>query len=353
VSPRDHARTSRLSFRGATAELTASSPFAAAAAAVVLPEPGIPLRAPFPWFGSKRRIAPHIWPRLGDVPSLTIPFFGSGAELWARPRFTGTRYERVNDADGFLVNFFRAVQAAPEDVLRWATWPTAEIDLIARHRLLLDSGLPDKMRADPFSFDARLAGFWLWGISAYIGQHWCRSRPGDQSMPYLTGGRGIHAQWFRPELLRALAARLAKVTIACGGWKRLLTRSALGFNNGHPTGLLPAGVILDPPYPEGEIAYAGDAPAEGPIWFQVARWAVENGTDPSLRIAFCGYSGLWKPPRGWTEIAWKAQGGYGVQDGENANAARERVWFSPGCLKVGHGGRGRGGRATRRLEEAA
>ena len=34
--------------------------------------------------------------------------------------------------------------------------------------------------------------------------------------------------------------------------------------------------------------------------------------------------------------AWKARGGYGSQsDGRGReNAARERIWFSPGCLKA-------------------
>ena len=37
------------------------------------------LRAPFPWFGGKRRVAPEVWERFGDVPNYVEPFFGSGA----------------------------------------------------------------------------------------------------------------------------------------------------------------------------------------------------------------------------------------------------------------------------------
>ena len=38
---------------------------------------------------------------------------------------------------------------------------------------------------------------------------------------------------------------------------------------------------------------------------------------------------------GWECVAWKARGGYGSQsDGRGReNAARERIWFSPHCLK--------------------
>ena len=39
------------------------------------------LRAPFPWFGGKSRVAPLVWDRFGDVPNYVEPFFGSGAVL--------------------------------------------------------------------------------------------------------------------------------------------------------------------------------------------------------------------------------------------------------------------------------
>ena len=41
-------------------------------------------------------------------------------------------------------------------------------------------------------------------------------------------------------------------------------------------------------------------------------------------------------PRDWTEIAWKAAGGYGSQGNSQGrdNASRERLYFSPNCLKL-------------------
>jgi hypothetical protein len=44
-----------------------------------------PLKAPFPYFGSKSRIAGTVWHALGDVKHYIEPFFGSGAVLLARP----------------------------------------------------------------------------------------------------------------------------------------------------------------------------------------------------------------------------------------------------------------------------
>ena len=43
------------------------------------------LRAPFPYFGGKRRAAPIIWAALGDPGGYVEPFAGSAAVLLARP----------------------------------------------------------------------------------------------------------------------------------------------------------------------------------------------------------------------------------------------------------------------------
>lgn len=60
------------------------------------------LKAPFPWFGGKRRIAPDIWAALGDTSGYVEPFAGSAAVLLARPSFQGRRAETLNDIDGWL-----------------------------------------------------------------------------------------------------------------------------------------------------------------------------------------------------------------------------------------------------------
>ena len=93
------------------------------------------LRAPFPWFGGKSRAASIIWARFGDVANYIEPFAGSLAVLLARP--TPPRIETVNDLDCNVANFWRAVQADPEAVAKFAAWPVNEADLHARHRWLV------------------------------------------------------------------------------------------------------------------------------------------------------------------------------------------------------------------------
>lgn len=90
------------------------------------------LKAPFPYFGGKRRAAPLIWEALGDPGGYIEPFAGSAAALLARPAVSGRRIETLNDADGWLVNTWRAIRWAPDEVAHHAAWPISEIDYHAR-----------------------------------------------------------------------------------------------------------------------------------------------------------------------------------------------------------------------------
>lgn len=60
------------------------------------------LRAPFPYFGGKSRIAHLVWPRFGDPSNYVEPFAGSLAVLLARPH--EPRIETVNDACCYVAN---------------------------------------------------------------------------------------------------------------------------------------------------------------------------------------------------------------------------------------------------------
>ena len=133
----------------------------------------VPLKAPFPWFGGKSRVAAEVWRRFGDVPNFIEPFFGSGAVLLARPPFEGNRIETVNDLDGHVANFWRATQAAPDEVAAYADWPVSELDLHARGDWLFyrsdARAWVERLRADPEYYDAKSAGWWAWFTSCWIG----------------------------------------------------------------------------------------------------------------------------------------------------------------------------------------
>jgi hypothetical protein len=91
-------------------------------------------------------------------------------------------------------------------------------------------------------------------------------------------------------------------------------------------------VLLDPPYdPRAGLAvvYGNFHGAETSA--AAREWAIEAGKNPLMRVALCGYEGEHALPPDWDCVDWKAAGGYAKK--ENENCKRERIWFSPHCLK--------------------
>lgn len=306
------------------------------------------LKAPFPWFGGKSRVAHLVWDRLGNVPNYVEPFAGSLAVLLNRPHAPGI--ETVNDRDCFLANFWRALQHDPEGVTAFADNPVNEADQHARHLWLINqTEWAERMKTEPDFYDVKIAGWWVWGQCIWIGSGWCAGLDADagkgvnRQLPHLgdagTGvhrklphlgnaGTGVHRQRLLAYLMQ-LSERLRLARVCCGDWTRVLGPS--------PTVKLgTTGVFLDPPYADEadrtEALYSAD---DLNIAHDVRAWAIENGGNHQLRIALCGYDGEHEMPSDWECVAWKARGGYGSQgDGRGReNAGRERIWFSPGCLK--------------------
>src|SRR5208282_5063193 len=149
------------------------------------------MRAPFPWFGGKSRAADLVWQRFGDVPNYCEPFFGSGAVLLERQH--RARTETVNDRDCFVANFWRALQADPQAVARYADNPVNESDQHARHLWLIQqTDWAERMKTEPEFYDAKIAGWWVWGQCIWIGSGWCS---GLRQLPHLgTAGKGVHRQ---------------------------------------------------------------------------------------------------------------------------------------------------------------
>jgi len=297
---------------------------------------GVTTPAPFPWFGGKSMIAPAVWERFGDVANYVEPFFGSGAVLFARPPVDGIRTETVNDMDGWLTNFWRALKYEPDAVARFADWPVNEIDLVARREwLFAQTGHIERMEQDPDYFDAKLAGVWVWGVCSTIGNAW---RP--RSTHLGDAGMGIHRAGThlgdagREEQLRdyfrILSARLERVRVMCGDWSRVTSPTVTTHN-----GL--TGMFLDPPYSSDADCQTDAYMHNSDVAHDVRAYCLERGADPQMRIALCGYAGEGHEEltqHGWSVLPWKARGGYGNQSG-NENCRRERIWFSPHCLQPG------------------
>jgi len=319
------------------------------------------LAAPFPWFGGKALACDVVWSAFGEVDNYVEPFAGSAAMLLGAP--DGKRVETINDADGFVANFWRAVSRDADAVADAADWPCNEVDLFARHSWLVRqaSGLTDRLHGDPDYFDAKIAGWWCWGACNWIGSGWCSGNGpwvhdgeriiDSRQLPHLSAGQGINRKLphlgdagkginrklphlgnagrgqFIREWFDALQARLRDVRVTCGDWSRVVKDSVTTRH-----GL--TAVFLDPPYTKGEMDYSAGG-VGGELATDVRRWCEANGDNKRLRIVLCGHAGEHDEllARGWFTQKWTARKGYALTDDAVQNSASETIWCSPHCIK--------------------
>jgi DNA adenine methylase len=336
------------------------------------------LAAPFPWFGGKSLACETVWAAFGAVDNYVEPFAGSAAMLLGAP--DGKRVETINDADGYVANFWRAVSHDAEAVAAHADWPTNEADLFARHSWLVRqrADLLDRLHADPEWYDAKIAGWWCWGACNWIGTGWCsgngpwthdgerlvnsreRSEAGNagrginrqlphlgnagqgigvsRQIPVLSGGKGFigrglqratnlpRGQYIR-DWFDALQFRMRDVRVTCGDWSRVVKDSVTTRH-----GL--TAVFLDPPYTKGEMDYSAGG-VGGALADEVRAWCLKNGENKQLRIILCGHAGEHDEllAHGWHIRTWTARKGYAVTDEAIENSASETLWCSPHCVQ--------------------
>jgi DNA adenine methylase len=292
------------------------------------------LAAPFPYFGGKSGACASVWAAFGDVVNYVEPFSGSAAMLLGAPE--GKRIETLNDADGFVANFWRAMAHDPEAHV--ADWPVNEVDLFARHSWLVrqTASLAERLHADPDFYDVKIAGWWCWGACNWIGSGWCSGtgpwvHDGDgivdiRKLPHLgNAGQGARAEFIQDWFYK-LHTRLRNVRVTCGDWGRVVKDSVTTRH-----GL--TGVFLDPPYTKGAMDYAVGG-CGGDLALEVQAWCAANGDNPLLRIVLCGHAGEHDGllSNGWHTRTWTARKGYALSDEAVANSAGETLWCSPHCM---------------------
>ncbi len=310
-------------------------------------EKPIVLKAPFPYFGGKSRVADVTWEALGDVKYYLEPFCGSAAVLLKRPSNHTGKHEIINDKDCMISNFWRSVKDDPSAVAKYADFPVSHLDQQARHKWLMQSPQALEMRVklldDPDFYDAKVAGYWVWGISCWIGSGWCTPQQTiSTQIPHRTYQAGVnscdgvygvkvHGFECRPglrEWLYFLSDRLIHTIIMHGDWKRGFRSPYILKTN--------CGVFLDPPYSK-EAKRCNNLYTEENlnVDHEVREWCIEN--EKVCRIVLAGYEGEHDEleQRGWSVLSWKARGGLESQGAEEAiNCHRERLWFSPLCNLV-------------------
>lgn len=332
-------------------------------------------KSPFTYWGGKSDAAESVWAALGDVTNYVEPFAGSLAVLLRRPHPANRTYysETVNDLDALLVNAWRGIAADPEGVAKHASWPVSEADLMARHLALVawrNAGTPERLMADPDFYDAKMAGWWVWGTSCWIGSGWCTgtgawvvgpdgritknsghngvarqiphlskagqgvNHPGvresgvARQIPHLSStGQGVNHPGSRspgvsegsefhpmtmPETVRwmqFLSARLRHVRILNGSWERVCTGGVLK-NLSVRQGKGVAGVFLDPPYDNNERTEGLYVHDSGAVATDAREWCKANGDDPMYRIVLAGYDTEHTEleTHGWRVVEWFKSG---------------------------------------------
>jgi site-specific DNA-adenine methylase len=331
-----------------------------------------PPHPPYIWFGGKRKVSPIVWGALGDVDHYVEPFFGGGSVFLLRPH--RPRLETINDYDGFVANFWRAVQADHVAVADALDWPVNEVDLEARHRFLCRQ--PDKdeflarMRHDAKYYDTKRAAWWCWGLNAWIGRGWCEGEyfpaggshgsgvcDGANKLPHLgrslgvhrqlphlgNSGQGVHRQlpsttdrreWLT-DWMRQLCDRMRGVRVCCGDWSRICTDGATAHG-------AVVGMFLDPPYSAEANRDAALYRIEDlTVAHRVRDYCLSRTGQDRYRIVLAGYEGEHDEleQHGWRVVAWKANGGMAnIARGDTQgkiNTHRERLWLSPSCLGGG------------------
>ena len=271
------------------------------------------MKTPFPFFGGKGRIAPEVWKRFGDPAYYFEPFGGAIATLLGRPAVG--KYEHVGDTYCLIANFLRAAKYGdPRDLAVLAEWPTSQLELEARNKWLQQQHerLHRLLTDDPKAYDLECAAWYAWTQSV-------RTSP-IRAVIIVERNRGVrcHIEDL-PQYFAALTQRLKKVVICYGDWTRMAKSAER--NSRHSD----CAILLDPPYGHGtgreKGCYVHDSPD---VSAYVRRWALARAkTHPRLRLALCGLDGEHKMPCTWEELPWWSRIGRG----------RERIWFSPNCLK--------------------
>lgn len=311
------------------------------------------MRPPVNYVGRKIKPASIIWQRLGKVRTFIDPCCGSAAVPLMSP-FGAPDREILNDINGFVCNFHRAMRNHPRELAAAADRPTLHQDFGPARALLrkVEPDLTERQFEDLDYCDIELAGLWAWVqcISIDLGSgisdgYYSKGRYGEIILPadrytapdnndenyhpdrdVFTGDR-LYA-WFK-----ILSDRLRRSYILCKDWSKLFSPSVTGINKSkigkmsNPT----CGIFFDPPYNATEGMYT----ASNSIALDIFNWCVENGNNPNYRICLAGYSDDYPDfPDGWTKETWLRNSGMEVTGGrrDTVGKRQEVLWFSPYCL---------------------
>jgi DNA adenine methylase len=320
----------------------------------------------YPYFGKKNTVAEAIWQRFGKTGGEYFePFFGSGAVCLHGAERGYFKTATVNDLHAFIPNFWRAVRSDPQAVAEVADFPVSHLDINARRTAMLriaDAEWFQRLRDDETFYDVKVAGYWVYVLSNWIGSGADNANPVSEKRPHLKSNIGINAT--RPHLMdgqgintvseqfnsldedvplisakphiyrwfRFLAEVLSHTRVLCCDWTRMQHYMEVPERKSGITS-----IFFDPPYSDKgrKSIYSQDSYS---VANAVREWCLQeyNGVPHGeyLRICLAGYEGEHNEleQHGWNKLAWKTGCGYAYGNKNNQNRFKERLWFSPACL---------------------
>jgi hypothetical protein len=216
------------------------------------------MRQLFPYIGGKYTVAPEINRRFGAIDTRIDAFTGSSSWILASEP---VRYEIVNDLDGYVVNYLRAIKYAPEEVARHLDFPRAELELIAYHHYTRDK-LPElvaRLGGDPDYYDPVIAARWAYVMAYKLDPSLLK--PGgwltrDGRLVYERGEGRKRGSMTATPLLLARLVRERRVSEYVAALSERLHNVQAFWNDfevvaakAHRPELGVVGILLDPPYP--------------------------------------------------------------------------------------------------------
>lgn len=182
------------------------------------------MKAPFPYYGGKTRIAPWIAGHLPEHRVYVEPFCGSGAVLFAKPE---SAFEIINDVDGNVVNFFKTLRDEPDELKRICTATPYSREEYATCN----------MHEDGITEVERARRFFVLATQSFNGAGPAASRS-SWAPSIRQGGSKAHAIRRMVDRLDDVADRLRNVTVECRSYEWVIDR----YDSPD------AAIYVDPPY---------------------------------------------------------------------------------------------------------
>ena len=252
------------------------------------------MRTPLTYYGGKQKLAAQIVALMPSHTAYLEPFAGGAAVLFAKPR---APRETLNDLDGQIIRFWRALRDRPEELAR-----AVELTPYSREEW--------GASREPSTDDVEAARRLLVNVDQSFAQSRGSWRPGQ-----LTGcGRWRPGVWENlPPRLLAAAERLRGVSLENGDALELIPKWDRAD----------AVVYVDPPYtgPERLSRIGYDHDDDGTLWAQLVE--VLSGITHAA-VILSGYPCEEAYGLGWRSLALRANSNY-----REGLGTPERLWLSP------------------------